>query len=350
MLAFYCSGVNMTSSISQVLLQAGNTFQPDGRGSNAFSPGDEKTYSVSFPNAFPQYRGPQVADSRVVVILTPNDSGSSTGNNPHVVGLVCDADNSKGFTIKAYNPDNVSGIASFNWLAVLEISSPPPTNYKVPPASKYDFRAGVVQPLYFGKRGDSDSDNSWAINTYDPFSQPPLYFLSENNLNHFESYYYDTVYSEPNLNAVIGNVRQPHTNRFIIHGHSSDVKNGTCAFNYIGVAKITEGALPITAYMDTGILDPTWLGGDEKDGDWVEWNNIYFKEPFLTPPTVLVTPYFNSQTMGFEAYPVGIVRNVTTHGFTLAARNSFTKRGEAGFYWLALGSSKFGIGTTLTPI
>jgi hypothetical protein len=322
----------MTTGLKNVIFQIGNTFDPvNNTGAQQLNPGDWGSWKIKFATQ-PQS---QFQNDDVVVMVTPSDRGipQGFGRCCAAAGVVYNADKN-GCTIRARNSDKAAGIVSFNWLAVQETNAP---KYPV-----FDIRAGVVQPQYLGRRGDNDSDNSWDIQLYNPFLTPPHFFLTESNLNHFESYYAPNMSNNPNLSAIMSVAQNAQTDRFKIFAHSSDIKNGTGSFNYIGVAPVPEQKGAIDAYIDTGILGKKWFGPDENESDWQEWNNIYFKEPFLTPPIVLATPY--NKNMHGNAAPVGIVRNVTTHGFTLSARNSSSDAGEVGFYWLALGCSKYSIG------
>ena len=101
--------------------------------------------------------------------------------------------------------------------------------------------------------------------------------------------------------------------------------------------------------VDSGRVPAKDFAPDDVPGDWQEWE-VYFNEPFLTPPIVLLTANDlaeSGQVYGY-APAVGIARNVTPTGFLLAARNSQPAAGaaglargrqerKAGFYWVAFG-------------
>ena len=74
---------------------------------------------------------------------------------------------------------------------------------------------------------------------------------------------------------------------------------------------------------------PYPVSADGEDGDSLDFA-IYFDRPFLTPPVVLATARETNAI-------VTIARNVTTHGFTLHARNTDSVPRHALFYWIAIG-------------
>ncbi len=63
---------------------------------------------------------------------------------------------------------------------------------------------------------------------------------------------------------------------------------------------------------------------------------IYFTDPFLAPPVVLLTDN-DPRSEGRNPAVVGIAQNVTPFGFRVAARNSDYIGGRTGFYWVAIG-------------
>jgi hypothetical protein len=66
--------------------------------------------------------------------------------------------------------------------------------------------------------------------------------------------------------------------------------------------------------------------------------DVYFDRPFLTPPVVLATARDRDSELKRHHNPlVLIAQNVTTHGFTMAARNTDTVNAIAEFYWIAIG-------------
>lgn len=79
------------------------------------------------------------------------------------------------------------------------------------------------------------------------------------------------------------------------------------------------------------------LSPGAEEGDWAHLD-VYFDRPFLTPPVVLLTARDSDGDPKLHANPLALIaQNVTTHGFTVAARNTDTAQAEAKFHWVALG-------------
>jgi hypothetical protein len=77
-------------------------------------------------------------------------------------------------------------------------------------------------------------------------------------------------------------------------------------------------------------VEPKWFGASCETG-WSAYWEVYFSKPFLSPPVVLLT------CKDADVAVVGLARDVTTHGFTLAGLNSDCAAGNAQFYWVAIG-------------
>lgn len=271
----------------------------------------------------------------MVVILTATNYVTLNGNpkktmdigtfnplvvwvNPAVVGVAYDV-NKAGFWLHARNSDIKSGFACFNWMAVSE--TPNQTT-----ESDYNIVLGSVQPKYFcagGTRGD------WIYKSVDlrhNFADIPVILTTENNVN--------VLHNNPAVVALLQNVTK---NNFMFTARNSDNCDGDGGFNYVAILDSDEPVASSNAWIDTGKVHPFRFQPHSNSGDWNYWE-IYFNKPFATPPIVLVTPYRDKECKGEDVAPVGIARNVTTHGFTLAARNSASGNpGDAGFYWVAFG-------------
>jgi hypothetical protein len=129
--------------------------------------------------------------------------------------------------------------------------------------------------------------------------------------------------------------------------NSSGTERGASAFYWAAVAP-SDG----TGQSPTALEDPFLAAGrvragflfhpDYQQGEWQRWD-VYFRRPFLTPPIVLLTA--NDLKQDGSSVPreqrvpptLGVAQNVTTHGFTIWARNTGEFEGEAGFEWVALG-------------
>ena len=71
-------------------------------------------------------------------------------------------------------------------------------------------------------------------------------------------------------------------------------------------------------------------------GDWQDWQ-IQFSPSFPRKPRVIITAHDQDTDPQLPLCPVvGVARNVTETGFTLAARNPQPDGGQATLYWLAL--------------
>jgi hypothetical protein len=86
-----------------------------------------------------------------------------------------------------------------------------------------------------------------------------------------------------------------------------------------------------------GHLEGSDFGPSGRDGDWGIFTAQFTSGPkpvFKSPPRVIVTPILEDE-FDNGAFPVCVVRDVFTTGFTLAARNT-AAHGFAAFNWLAV--------------
>lgn len=320
--------------VSEAVFQAG-TF-----GQRNFSKdceiGDTETFQttgfqrVVFQEQFP-------TQSRVRVIVTANNLGVPAGiHNAALVGAVQDV-TAEGFILQARNSDCADevSLAGMNWVAVAETPGvqQKPTN----------IRMGVLQPRPFSPDCHSGDTTDFGVTFSTPVEGQPVVVVTANNLN-----------VQGHNAAVAGIVMGPDGNPptptgFALKARNSDCAAGGCGFYFVAVSRGLPGSGNLI--IDTGEVVLQNFHSDCSDGDTRTWD-IYFSQPFLTPPTILVTA--NDGNLGrppqHQAFPVGMARNVTPYGFTLAGRNSdcFTGRGsgdpfgqevfgQAGFYWVAIG-------------
>ena len=87
---------------------------------------------------------------------------------------------------------------------------------------------------------------------------------------------------------------------------------------------------------DTGQSTKQSFAAGGYHGNW-EDQAVFFHEPFLTPPVVLLTAHNPSMNEQLKLAVAGMARAVTPNGFTLTARNSDSQGGEVDFFWVAFG-------------
>lgn len=296
----------MTTQINSTIFQFGRVdaqfFERDCQA------GDWRIWDIAFPTAFPH--------DGVRVIVTPNDLRVDTGvHSVAAVGLAQDVTRT-GFRLAARNSDCSSGSAGFDWMAVLET----PGQQIQRPVS---LRVGVVQQKWFNADCVPGDWQHWDVIYRTPFPKTPVVLLTASNLN-----------IQGNNAAVVGTSRDSTGASFTLAARNSDCQPGDCAFYHLALSP-PEGEGRTDLFVDTGEVPARTLHRDCHPGDW-DSGDIYFSRSFLTSPFVFLTAN-NKGVVSKNAAVVGIARNVTTHGFTLAARNSDCSIGEAGFYWVAIG-------------
>ena len=301
--------------------------------------GDWKTSKlISFDPPFgPATPGtPKGVGQEISVIVTPRQA--TTG----VVPVVNDV-SSKGFTFSARNDLPKEGDAAFDWLAVLGV----PEQRK----NYFDTRLSVLQPqLIKGQYASEQWPRVW-------FSEPmtagsvgrvpavPAVLISANNLN-------VTQYNCSTVGTVADLVSIPPPglpyDGFSVVGWNVDDPNldGAVGFYCAAFSMVSRSDFS----QRTQLL---WLDhGTERSCDvnfrnvfpgtpfpiasaqWLDFF-VYFDKPFSAPPIVLATARGKTPI-------VPMVRNVTTHGFTLAVRD-FESAGNAGnalFSWVAIGCGR----------
>jgi hypothetical protein len=247
------------------------------------------------------------------------------------------------FALRNADPTREADGISVDWLAVFDVAeaAPPPL----------DVRLSVLQHKAFS--GFLDHQPKWPRIWFSTeMTAAPAVLLTANNLN---------VASDRNP-AVVGHagdlvsaddlarkgIIAPPAARYgmSVRAYDLDSVGGDTGF-YAAAFATGANAPPVAAsplFVDSGTeknwdelslnADPVFEppfdispGGER--GDWLSLD-IYFNSPFLTPPIVLGTARGHTPV-------VTIARNVTTHGFTMAVRNTDSVGGHAGFHWVAIG-------------
>jgi hypothetical protein len=308
----------MSVPIGEVIFQIGTVEQR--RFSKDCETGDTEIFNIRFPTPFPTQMG-------IRVIVTANNSNVPRGaHNAAVVGIVQNV-TTDGFVLRARNSDcaDAGGFAGMNWMAVLET---PGTQQK-----SVNLRMGILQPQPFSSDCYSGDTRDFGASFSSSLDSPPIALVTANNLN-----------VQGHNAAAVGTVLDPSASGFTLKARNSDCAAGGCAFYYVALSQGAAGRGDLIA--DTGEVYEQSFLNDCNSGDTRNWD-VYFNQPFLTPPVVLVAAYHSKLDDVHPAAAVGMARNVTPHGFTLVGRNSdcFGPTGlagpviasAAGFYWVAIG-------------
>jgi hypothetical protein len=136
--------------------------------------------------------------------------------------------------------------------------------------------------------------------------------------------------------GAVGVIHGASPTEFQLVARNPDVHAGGCSFYYCAI--VGGAGRPQNVVIDTGEVKPKDFARGGQPNDWQQWE-VYFRGPFLTPPVVLLTATDRGLPRGNgPVAAVGIAQNVTTQGFTLAARNSDVRHGSAAFNWVAVGN------------
>jgi len=291
--------------------------------------GDWQTKHISFSTDF-------LNASRIRILITPNVTEVRESATIAAVVPIAKNVTRTGFDLSARSSDCSAGSTEFHWIAV---SDDPPSE-----TPKITVRVGLLPCKHFEPdcvHGD------WAI--WDSYRYPRAfnYWCPEN-----ESGDETHVVVSPgnlfvsNLSATVGAIDArgltfPHRDRdgFNLRARNSDCVAGESMFYYLAASKKCSDPFPQKLFIDDADI---WIEHtyepDCRHGDWFT-QDVYFSHVFITPPVVLVT----ANDRGFEhahihtAAVVGVITNVTTHGFTLRTRNSDCSSGRTGFYFVAIG-------------
>ncbi len=289
---------------------------------------------------------PKDVKQEISVVLTPRCQVP-------IVGVVEQVD-STGFSFAIRNADpnqDANGI-SVDWLAVLGVTDATP--------SPYDVRLSILQCKTFS--GFLDGEPLWPRIWFStPMvpnvpGTPPVILLTANNLD-VPSDKNPAVVGHPGplvflANLVKDNIVDPTlANGFGARGVNVDTVGGQTGF--YAAALVPTGQRPnvapppnsaLSLWCDHGsekhvdsfclVSDPLFgtpfpVSAGGRSGDW-RILDVYFDRPFSTPPIVLATARGHTPVLP-------IARNVTTHGFTMALRNTDSVSGHAAFFWVAIG-------------
>jgi hypothetical protein len=254
--------------------------------------GDWEFFEIAFESPFPT--------DQVRVIVTANGNAAAVAIAQHV--------GRKGFILAARNSGCAPGTAGFNWMAFVET----PEERQRP----VGLRMGVVQPRHFMSDCEEGDWRSWEV-MHSPVRSEPFTLLTACNGNA----------------AAVGVVNDSRADGFTFSARNSGCAEGDSSFYYLVLTQYEDKESKV--FVDGGEVPAQHFAPDCVPGDWQSWE-IQFKESFLTPPIVLITAGGENA----NAAVVGIAQNVTTHGFTLSARNSGCAEGDGGFYWAAFGCAK----------
>lgn len=145
--------------------------------------------------------------------------------------------------------------------------------------------------------------------------------------------------------AVVGIARDVTRRGFVLASRNSDCGRGSAGFNWMAVLETSRRRSPVVN-LRMGVLQPKLFDRDCRSGDWNEWGVTFCNPRFeqeavlLTASDLNVTPWGGGNMLRYHsAAVVGIVRDPTSSGFTLAARNSDCAEGKSAFYYVALSQS-----------
>ncbi len=286
--------------------------------------GDTELFNITYPTPFATMEG-------VRVIVTANNLNVPRGaHNGAVVGIAQGVRVTPGgFVVRARNSDcaEAGAFAGLNWMAVLET---PGTQHK-----PVNLRMGVLQPQSFSPDCESGDTRDFGVNFSTSIDDQPVVLVTASNLH-----------VQGHNAAAVGTVLDPTATGFTLKARNSDCASGGCAFYYVALSHKTPGRADLM--LDTGEVYEQVFYKDCTEGDTRSWD-VYFNQPFLAPPVVLVTANGRDANT-HNAAAIGMARNVTPYGFTLVGRNSdcFGEGGllgprtaiPAGFYWVAIGCAK----------
>ena len=305
----------MANFVDQVTFRSG-TVPPVPFSASGFH-GDWQTLHVPF-----QPLMPVAAQGQIRVIANANgDSIAETDHMAPTVAVIGEV-SYMGFTAWVRNSDVSPGSSGLNWVAVAEI----PDAIDGKPVPTVRLRPGIVQPQHFQTDGLRGDWRRWSASygSRIGFSRIPVVVVSPTNQN-------VRVHVAAGVGVVVGSSRDS----FNLASRNSDIGPGACNFAFLAVETASGGDPNL--FVDTGQVPARYFEIENYPGDWQVWA-VSFAEPFATLPAVFVTADNSNGTLNsYARAAVGLVFDVTTDGFTLAARNSDLCAGPVGFSWIAIG-------------
>jgi len=344
-IAIDCQSGDVVDQIKNSTIRFGVTTELDFRAGG--NPGDWRSIDISFDVPF----------GAVKPFLTkgvPQEiSVIATAVNPRHIAPVPVIKNvtATGFTLSARNARDADGSAQFSWLAVL--GNPDSRHRSV------DVRFGALQTKILESPGKvTDWPGVWYSDALLDPQRAQL--LTANNVTGPSRA--DIVWNNPAavgmITSIIGSASPTPLpeDAFAVGAVNVDTTDGRCGFYWLGIGHALQRA--------PSADDDLWLDhGSEKgaedsfkynavkwptpphrnlapggtSGDWRHLD-VYFEHPFLTPPIVLLTARDLDHNPHHLHNPlVAIAQNVSTHGFTVALRNTDVNGATAEFNWIAIG-------------
>jgi hypothetical protein len=310
--------------------------------------GDWSKIHVNFPSAFgaPMPGTPKGAAQQISVVATPRRTRKVA---PVVVVKNVTA---TGFDLFARNLNNQRGTSAFSWLAALGVPDRR--------GASYDARLGVLQtkmvsgPLTTAwpgiwysrplvgvgneaailltshcntgpcREGDPWRNAAVVASVYPMLgtTAPPddgfgVGAVNVENPGRSGFYYASFIDARPHMERDVPNA----LDLWLDHGSEHNVED---SYQYNNVTWPT----PPNRRLKPGTVQ----------GDWL-YLDVYFDRPFLTPPVVLLTARDPRSSTRQNPLAMAAV-NVSTHGFTVSARNTDTVDAMAEFFWIAIGCSE----------
>ena len=309
--------------------------------------GDWGSIAVTFASPFgsPKPGTPKGVAQQVSVVATPLRARKIA---PVVVVKKVTA---TGFTLFARNLNDQSGESAFSWLAVLGVPDRLPTSYGA--------RLGVLQTKILKPPKLAVWPGIWFSQSLVGIGREPAILLTAHNITGpsrendpwrnaaaIASVYPIGGTIPPDDGFAVGAVNVENAGRSgfyyaaFIDARSHSERDFSDAEN-LWLDHGSEHGIG-DSFQYNNVPWPTPPNRDLKPGtvpgDWLYFD-VYFDRPFLTPPVVLLTARDASGNL--HQNPLALsAQNVTTHGFTVSARNTDTAKAMAEFFWIAIGCSE----------
>ncbi len=308
--------------------------------------GDWSSIAVTFASPFgaPKPGMPKGIAQRISIVATP------LRTRKMAVVVVIKNVTPNGFLLCARNLSNRAGESEFSWLAVLGVPDRTPTSY--------DTRLGVLQTKMLSPPQPTSWPGVWYSQPLVGIGKEAAVLLTAHNITG------PSRENDPWRNAaVVGSTYPlpgtiPADDGFAVGAINAE-NGGRAGFYYAAFIDSQAGPnhdLPDAAnlWLDHGsehnIEDSyqynnvTWPAPPHRGlqpgavaGDW-SYFDVYFDRPFRAPPVVLMTARDPANSPRRHHNPLALsAQNVTTHGFTVSARNTDTAGATAEFFWIAIG-------------